>query len=338
MNPSFASCPHVLCNSVYQGTVLGPPLWNCHYEDARHAVNSTLCNETVFADDLNCYRKFPRHESNNTVLSELQNCQTALHRWGAANQVIFEAEKETFHIIDTKTPHGDSFKLLGVLFDTKLVMEEAINEIAAVANTRLQVLLKGRRFFSVAVMVRLYKSQVLSYLEYATPAIYHAPQFFLQRLDCIQNRFLEFLEISPADALIEYNLGPLCVRRDISMLGLIHRTVLGKGPEHFRNYFKPEGQPPFPRGMLHRELRHEFQLYDPTNGSECNALKRSALSLIYPYNLLPPKVVALPTVTSFQRSLQAAVKQVCQAGLSNWEFTLSSGFKQMSIPEFQSYF
>ena len=217
-------------------------------------------------------------------------------------------------------------------------MEEAINEIAANANSRLQVLLRGRRYFTEAVMIRLYKSQVLSYLEYATPAIYHAPQFFLQRLDCIQHRFLEFIDISVQDALIKYHLAPLSSRRDVSMLGLIHRTVLGQGPKQFCDYFKLETVPHFPRGLLHRELRHAYQLHDATDGSESNALKRSVLSLIYPYNLLPPRTVAHSKVSTFQRSLQNAVKHAYKLGVRNWECILSSGMRQTSISMFQSYF
>ena len=51
-----ASSAKQLRNSVYQGTVWGPPLWNCHYEDARLVATREEFVETVFADDLNCYK------------------------------------------------------------------------------------------------------------------------------------------------------------------------------------------------------------------------------------------------------------------------------------------
>ena len=38
-------------NSVFQGTVLGPPLWNVFYADARFSVRELGFVETVFADD-----------------------------------------------------------------------------------------------------------------------------------------------------------------------------------------------------------------------------------------------------------------------------------------------
>ena len=43
-----------LNNMVFQGTVWGPPLWNCFFEDARAPVRKSGFDETVFADDLNC--------------------------------------------------------------------------------------------------------------------------------------------------------------------------------------------------------------------------------------------------------------------------------------------
>ena len=68
--------------SVFQGTVWGPPLWNCHYEDARRAVNDAGFEETVFADDLNWFRKFDSVPDDATVLGDLQKCQHTVHAWG----------------------------------------------------------------------------------------------------------------------------------------------------------------------------------------------------------------------------------------------------------------
>ena len=47
-----------LANMVFQGTVLGPPLRNTFYEDARQAVQDANFQAVVYADDLNAYRLF----------------------------------------------------------------------------------------------------------------------------------------------------------------------------------------------------------------------------------------------------------------------------------------
>ena len=43
-------------NMVYQGAVLGPPLWNVFYADAADAVHVHDFLEVIFADDLNCFK------------------------------------------------------------------------------------------------------------------------------------------------------------------------------------------------------------------------------------------------------------------------------------------
>lgn len=81
---------------------------------------------------------------------------------------------------------------------------------------------------------------MLSFIEYRTAAIYHATRDILGRLDRIQSKFLEDAGIDEAAALMNFNLAPLRTRRDIAMMGVIHRRVLGKGPEHFKTHLQLE--------------------------------------------------------------------------------------------------
>ena len=115
-------------------------------------------------------------------------------------------------------------------------MKTACYEIAAVAAGRIQILLRSAKFYSRADLVCQYKSQVLSSIDYATPAIYHAPEFFLRCIDQVQENFLSELEMSASEALFDFNLAPLKSRRDISMLGFLHRIVLKDAPVQFSKY------------------------------------------------------------------------------------------------------
>ena len=92
----------LLRNMVYQGTVLGPPLWNVYFADACSTVKDSGFDDTLFADDLNCYKAFPADTSNVLVHKDLKHCQTKLHDWGGANQVEFDSKKETFHGLDRR--------------------------------------------------------------------------------------------------------------------------------------------------------------------------------------------------------------------------------------------
>ena len=109
-------------------------------------------------------------------------------------------------------------------------MHEAVATCTTEAKWKLKSILKVQRYHTVPGLINLYKSQLLSYVEYRTPAVYHAAPSVLAPLDSVQGRLLRELSMSDEDALMHFNLAPLVVRRDIAMLGVIHRAVPGLGP------------------------------------------------------------------------------------------------------------
>jgi len=71
--------------------------------------------------------------------------------WGAAGRVVFAPSKEGLHILRRRgTCTG--FKLLGVLFDSTLLMHDACKAIGTDAAWRLRTLLRCRVYHSVASM------------------------------------------------------------------------------------------------------------------------------------------------------------------------------------------
>ena len=93
---------------VFQGTVFGPPLWNAFSSDSCMAVRATGFEEIVYADDLNAIRAVDTSVTDDQARCMLAECQTSLHRWGAANRVVFDP----MHVISRSRPSGDSFKFL----------------------------------------------------------------------------------------------------------------------------------------------------------------------------------------------------------------------------------
>ena len=208
-----ASSAEPLTNSVFQGTVLGPPLWNTFFADSNRPLTKKGFAATAFADDLNAWKAFRLDRAPATPfegpLGELLAAQAELHKWGASNQVLFDPGKESFHILHRTLHHGDTFKILGCVFDTQLRMLTAARHVATEASWRLKTLLRSRRFFTCPELRGLYKAQILSYLESSTAAIYHAAPSTLAWIDRVQQRFLSEVCISELDALRDYNLAPL---------------------------------------------------------------------------------------------------------------------------------
>ena len=141
------------------------------------------------------------------------------------------------HILSASEPCGKDFKMLGVVFDVTLTMRSAVDGLVMEAGWKLKMVIRTRRFYTDAELVVLYKAHLLSFLEYRTPAIYHAKREILWKLDRVQSRFLEDAGLNEADALMKFSLAPLSGRRDMAMLGLIHRTVLGRGPRTLETTF-----------------------------------------------------------------------------------------------------
>ena len=225
------SCEFSLSDMTFQGTVWGPWLWNTFFADVVFPNRSCAFEEIIFADDLNCFRSFDNQVNLDFVLEQLTRVQEEVHKWGSANGVTFEGTKESFHVLSHIHHHGNSFRVLGVTVDTQLTMSEAIEECAQESHWRLTAILRTRRYFSLVDLILQYKSQVLSYLEYRTAAVSHAADTHLYHLDSVQRRFLQNVNLTEEAAFQEYNLAPLCSRRDIANLGIIYRAVTRRGPK-----------------------------------------------------------------------------------------------------------
>ena len=220
--------------------------------------------------------------------------QTKLHDWGVKNRVCFDASKESHHIFNKSSSLAPPFRLLGINFDTKLMMAPAIFECVSICNSKLQALLRARKYYNDGDVLQLFKSHVLSFIEYRTTAIAHASPILLEAVDDILTRLLVRLGMSHEEALMHFNLAPLNIRRDIAQLGLIHRSILQKGPPHFKELF-PKIQ----------SVNGRFRsVYNRAHGCNASYIKNSIFNLIGCYNRLPYAIVAVDDVSTFQGELQ----------------------------------
>ena len=121
----------------------------------------------------------------------------------------------------------------------------------------------------------------------------HATRVVISRLDAVHSRFLL--------ALVSFHLAPLPTCWDIAMLGLIHRTILGKVPSQFAEFFR-------------RGPQHSAKLFDPRATSWSTLIKRSALCLVSIYNSLPHIIVCTKTVSAFQKGLQELIVSFAVTG------------------------
>ena len=172
----------LLRNMVFQGTVLGPTIWNLFYEDAQRAIDEAGLEEIVYAERVQGVRTQCQRRLRHVRGQEVSNRAAQV---GEANQVSFDPAKESVHIVSDAQPHGDSFQLLGVTFDCKLRIDLCVRETVSQASWKLTTIL----FHEVTRLVQVCKLKMLSFVEYRTPAVYHAASTILVGIDAIQKRF-----------------------------------------------------------------------------------------------------------------------------------------------------
>ena len=186
----------------------------------------------------------------------------------------------------------------------------------------LQEILRAQKYLDTPSAVIQFKSRILSYVEHRTAAIYHADSIVLEPVDRQYDRFISAMNLTRKDALFSFSLAPLSSRRDMAMLGVIHRSILGKGPSQIRRYFELEGASNHPSGRATLR-RHNQQIRTYRKGKFLETTSKSILGLIDIYNLLPQEFIDSEDVHSFQTKLQGLLKEEVHRGRRGWESMFS---------------
>ena len=145
---------------------------------------------------------------------------------------------------------------------------------------------------------------------------FHAASSLLAKLDHAQNRFLHELGLSAEHAFLEFNFAPPRLRRNIAVLGLFQKRVLGKCHPSF-DRLMPWYSEYFPDD---RRPGHDKQIY--THWVEISAhhalYYRSIFVMADVYNNLPQHVVDASNVKCFQSYLTQIARTRCQQGDVVW--------------------
>ena len=149
-----------LSDMVFQGTVLGPALWNAFFGDIAHVVPVGSQQVNLFADDLNgvCVRSVDL--SNEILSQELAEMQNRAHRWGMQNRVTLDPSKEYLKILHPLDHEGEDFKLLGSIIDCSLSMKPCINFILSKVRPKVKAMLRLKDMYSIHEMLNFFKSHI----------------------------------------------------------------------------------------------------------------------------------------------------------------------------------
>ena len=130
------------------------------------------------------------------------------------------------------------------------------------------------------------------------------------------------LDVDVAEAFVNCNFAPPVLRRNISILGMFHKRVLGLSHPVFQDLlpFYNDGHGDGRPGT------HNKQLYGHLHEAnfQMALFCRSIFAMTYVYNGLPQNVVDCTTVSKFQRELILIARQGCLAGDGNWMHCFSA--------------
>ena len=180
-------------------------------------------------------------------------------------------------------------------------MVNEIHRMHKKASAKTKAILRTCRFYDTAGLIQQFKSHVLCILEGSNAAIYHAAVSHLALLDHLQQSFVHNIGLNEETAFLTHNLAPLALRRDISILGLLHKINLGIAHPDFRKLFPADECAR--RLTRHNELRHSLQ-FQETFG-KTNYYNRSIFAAVRVYNVLPEHAVSLKSIQEFQSYLTA---------------------------------
>ena len=305
-----------IANTVFQGTVLGPALWNVFFNDVTQPASSLGGTPSLFADDLTVFQKFVKTDTNEDIHRRMHLCRTRVHKWGRTNRVTFDPSKEHVVIIHPALGEGDPFKLLGLLVDCKLVMDSGIERILAQARPKIRAIIRTRPHYSVAELITQFKTHIWGIMEIHNGGIFHASNHLINRFDDSQRHFLENLGVDERYAFLEHNFAPPSLRRNIGVLGLLHKRVLGISHPIFQRLL------PFHADVFGslRQGEHTRQLYGHVLQVQAqhSLHARSIFGMVYVYNRLPQELVDCATISSFQSGLTHMARKLCQDGDPAW--------------------
>ena len=143
-----------------------------------------------------------------------------------------------------------SFKMLGLIFSSKLDWGSYIISIAKTATKKIGALIRSMKFLSPEVALYLYKSTIRPCMEYCCHVWAGAPSCYLELLDKLQKRICKTVGLSLAASL---ELLAHC--RNVASLSLFYRYYYGRRSAELAQLVPL----PFSRG---RSTRYSDRLYD----------------------------------------------------------------------------
>ena len=302
-------------SGVPQGSVLGPLLFLILLGDIDKSVASAFVSS--FADDTRVGRRIKTPAD----VQALQEDLNTIYRWSSKNNMKFNSDKfecirygkkKDFHdttgyLSDTNTAitPADQVNDLGVLISSNCLFKNQIDDVVKTANKLCAWILRTFKTRAPKLMILLWKSLVLSKLDYCSQLWSPTAKGDIQKLEMVQRSFIRKIDdvrnLDYWNQLETLKLYSLERRRERYMIIYIWRILEKQVPDFTSGkiYAINEG------GRLGRKCNSP--LIKNNAPSEIKNIRYACLSVKGPrlFNILPVELRNLKNISvkAFKRTL-----------------------------------
>ena len=200
----FASDERTVLSGVPQGTVLGPLLFIIMINDMPEYIK--FCDISSFADDTQVIKSIANNEDSNKIQTDLSNVEKYTknnnlvlnggkfthirydpHKILKEENISYKTEEQS--IIETK----DSVRDLGIIMSSNLNFSDHINSIEIKCRQIIGFVLRTFKTREILPMMTLWKSLILSRLDYCSQLWSPFKSGEVQKLEGLQRTFTSYL-------------------------------------------------------------------------------------------------------------------------------------------------
>ena len=227
---------------VPQGSVCGPLLFLIYINDLSGVLES--CKVSLYADDTVIYVV---HKNLQEALIFLQNDLNRLVEWCTDNKEPINSKKTKYCVYgmranvkrsksfdtilslnNTVLDRVSSYKYLGFILDEHLNFNKHISELCNLVTHKLYLLSRIRKFLTTQACITIFKTMVLSVIEYGDVIYAGTSALNLNKIDKLFYRGLRIcmgndIIYNKEELCSECKISTLAKRRDLHLLLYMHK-------------------------------------------------------------------------------------------------------------------
>ena len=237
---------------VPQGSILGPLLFILHLNDLPDVV--VECSILMYADDTVLFFSAPQAS---TIQETLNRELGHIMSWLRLNSLFINVIKTEAMLLGTSQrlarvdnfsiivngsiiKRVSEFKYLGIIFDEHLNWNRHVKSIVSKAGKRVGLLGRLRRYLTAHSANTIYISMIRPIIEYCVGVWACCGEVNSGYLEALQKCAARVVvkSGSSSDAMASVMWPTLKERRTKHVYNLVNKSLAGRCPQHFINYFK----------------------------------------------------------------------------------------------------